>query len=443
MKKYLACLAVFSMLFTSLENSFADFNTINPSPYSMGVEGRPVQDLQDYYKPSQMVSILPNTPVAAKDKYGNTLYFTPSGKLSAKVSKDGSVSLSLASASRTLDANGNLVQQTENVKGSNIVEVKDGQGRITGYNELGFGGKVVKQYDYLGNLTVTNQYDKFGKNLSTITDELTKSKTVCDKAGNALYDINYEGSQTAWYTYNDAGRLSLKTDVAGNKTYFTDDGRMSYSENYQGKRTMTYNYGNDANGNLALLNSVDDIGNVTTYSNNKPQKTVDTNGKSLSAWFYTNDCLVCSVDYSLNETTWYDIDGKPLAASVDGYLSKQWLYADGKNVGVWDESTYTLSAMIRGQEVMKLMMPNKPTGEDVSYLIDKGYIRKFYDSDVANTDEIINNIYAALSSPQISETMISKSPATPSQVNGNKVQRFIDRNNLIEDYGSKALKNPL
>jgi len=63
-------------------------------------------------------------------------------------------------------------------------------------------------------------YDKYGKAQEYVLNELTQTKTVFDRNGNPKCDVNYEGTEIAWYHYNDKGNLTEKVDWHNNVTSY-------------------------------------------------------------------------------------------------------------------------------------------------------------------------------------------------------------------------------
>jgi len=51
-----------------------------------------------------------------------------------------------------VNAEGKLTSDSKQVAGTNIVEIKNDKGQIIGRQVLGYGGKVVKEYDDQSNL---------------------------------------------------------------------------------------------------------------------------------------------------------------------------------------------------------------------------------------------------------------------------------------------------
>jgi len=94
MAKTTACLLSATVMFVGTP-LYADVGLPQPDVYNFGPEGRSVQDLQEFAKPSMMMGILPGRPVAAREKDGSRVYFTAGGKLSVTVARDGSMQFTL------------------------------------------------------------------------------------------------------------------------------------------------------------------------------------------------------------------------------------------------------------------------------------------------------------------------------------------------------------
>ncbi|MHB9155027.1 MAG: hypothetical protein ACYC5N_04950, partial [Endomicrobiales bacterium] len=71
------CIVLSAALVFPSAKAAGEWNPAAGTPYSFGPEGRPINEIQEFAKPNQMMEILPNRPVAATDKYGNRVLFTP------------------------------------------------------------------------------------------------------------------------------------------------------------------------------------------------------------------------------------------------------------------------------------------------------------------------------------------------------------------------------
>lgn len=437
-KKLVKILSVLIAVMLLIPDSivFAAWGAQESNPYSFGVPGRPIEDVQraEYGKPSQMHSIVPGRPVKAHDKDGNTLYFTPSGKMTLRITKDGKRAYSLKAQSKIFNADGELEKETEMIKGTNKRVVKK-DGMIVQSEELGFGGKTVALSDltikdkagnilsaekakramakaspellkealfkgsmnkynnedgsgflyesedgfvYEFNETQSYDYDKYAKSAEYVIDELTKTKTVFNQKGKPSCDINAEGTEIAWYEYDEDDNLKFKKDIKGNVTSFDKDGNMLYTKDSNDNTLVSYNYKEDENGYKTLDTSVDQHGNITYFDNGNPSVQTTAEGDVITEYVYDNNVLIYSFDKTKEEVTWYDFNKKPLFVASNEFLSKEWIYSRGKLVGVWDNSSNRLTAIIEGQEVARYIVSEKPTAEIIQSLIDSGEIKKEY-----------------------------------------------------------------
>jgi hypothetical protein len=339
-----------------------------------------------------------------------------------KMTTDGKMQFSLVSINQTTTYNekGDLESQTQFVKGTNKSITKDSKGNITSYNELGYGGQVVKQYDLAikdekgnyvtakdvlakainkqdigapsfnngnaDNLTreynVTKEYsfDKYGKSPAQVTDQLTQSKTIFGSNGLPVSDINSEGQKTAEYTYDDKNKLVSKKDQFANITYFDKEGKMTYSENREGTVVLKYNYKSDSKGNTVLDTSVDMNGNVTTYANGKPQVEKSPEGKALNEWVYdqSGQTLLYTFEDATKTVSWYDISGRQLYNTVDNNIVKEWVYDQGKLAGVWDNTDNTFAMYSNGVQVKTVALDKKPEVTDIEKWNNEGVVSKKY-----------------------------------------------------------------
>jgi hypothetical protein len=368
--------AVSMMIILTVSVAKAQLPVKQHNPYSMGPEGRTVEDLKDFAKPNQMFEILPNRPVAATDSSGNRQYYTPSGHMSASVSKDGHTTFNLANMSKTVDAQGNLVSTEENVAGTNMKVVKNEFGEIISYKETGFGGSIVKEYDKDKNLKKSYTYDMYGKNLSYVTDEMTKGRTVFEN-GQAKYDEDFEGNRTAVYNYDDNRNLVSKVDMYGNITYYDGKGNITHTENKEGLVISRYNYEYDENGDYVVVSSYDPSTRETTfYKNGKQQYVKNASGTIITDYMWNGSKLIYTFNRTNQETTWYDIDGKTLYITFDNELISKNLYYKGQLVGIWDvrKGQVTIFKNERRELILQLAKNEEPTAEGVKIWINMGLI---------------------------------------------------------------------
>jgi hypothetical protein len=320
------------------------------NPYSIGPEGRSVEDLKDFAKPNQMMAILPNRPVEATDSLGNKQYFTPMGKLAVSVSKDGQVTYSLNGIAKTFDAEGKLISTEKNLKGTNLIEVRNEFGEILSYKETCFGGNVVKEYDKDKNLTKTYTYNSYGKTVTSITNELTHGKTIYEK-GLVAYDVDYEGNLTAKYEYDNKNKLILRTDMYGNKTHYDEHRNVTYTENKDGIILEQYNYLYDKNGDYVLDNTYDPSTRETTYyKNGRQQYTKNAEGAVVIDYSWNGSKLMFTFNRTNQETIWYDIDGRTLYTTFNDEVISKNLYYKGQLVGVWNARDKQITVFKNGKK---------------------------------------------------------------------------------------------
>lgn len=386
-----------SLIFTAgtLNASFLP----TPNPYVIGPEGRSVEDLRDFARPNQMFSVLPNRPIVATDASGARQYYTPSGKLAVSVATNGETTFSLQGTSITKDAEGKVTSISKNIVGTNLIETKNEFGEVIGYKETGLGGKVLKEYDKDTNLTKTYNYDQFGKNISSIVNEMTQAKTVFDDRGLAAYELDYEGNRLTKYEYDDKNRLTLKTDMYGNRTHYdTSNGTMVYTENKDGIVLSRYNYVYDSIGNYTLDNVVDPTTKEITYfKNGKQTVTKNHAGAVVTDYFWNGSKLVATFNRENQETTWYDIDGRTLYTSFNDKVISKNLYHKGQLVGIWDAKNNQVTILKNERRELILQLGDfgevadgedgfefnkdvvkEPTGEDIKAWIDAGLIDSKY-----------------------------------------------------------------
>jgi hypothetical protein len=347
-----------------------------PSPYNIGPEGRTVDDLRDFAKPNQMFEILPSRPIATTDSSGNKQYYTPTGQMSVSISKDGHVTFNLANMSKTVDEEGNLVSTEKNIVGTNMRVVKNEFGEIISYKETGFGGNIVKEYDKDKNLKKSYTYDMYGKNLSYVTDEMTKGKTVFEH-GLAKYDEDFEGNRTAIYKYNENSKLVSKVDMYGNTTYYDDKGNVTHTKNKEGLVISEYNYEYDENGNYIIVSSYDPSTRETIYyKDGKQQYVKNASGAIITDYMWNGSKLIYTFNRTNQETTWYDIDGKILYTTFNNELISKNLYYKGQLVGMWDvrKRQVTIFKNERRELILQLTENEEPTAENVKIWIDMGLI---------------------------------------------------------------------
>ncbi|MCL2144692.1 MAG: hypothetical protein FWH43_04280 [Endomicrobia bacterium] len=335
-----------SMIFTAgtLNASFMQ----GPNPYAMLPEGKSVHDLQGWATPSRSVNVMPGRPFRASDASGTQLYYTPSGKLAVSISKDGSTTFALGDVIKTRNRDGDLTSISKTIKGTNMVEVTNEFGEVLYYKELGRGGKTVATYDKDRNLTTTYNYNKYGKGLTSIVNEMTKGMVVFDeKTGLAMYDLDFEGFRVGKYIYDDKNRLMEKIDAYGNVSYFDGNGAITHTMDKDGVIMSRYNYKYADDGGYILESVVNPRTNDITYFDETGKQTVTKNseGAVVADYLWRGSTLVATFDRQSEQTTWYSYDGKTMYTTFNDELISKNLYYKGQLVGVWDVKTNQVTVL--------------------------------------------------------------------------------------------------
>lgn len=349
------------------------------SPYTFGPEGRPfesMQSIESLGRPKDMVSIVPKRPVAAKDKKGNRVYFTPNGKMSLKITKDGKMQFSLKGQTMIKDKKGKLETESKFMQGTDKVEIKNEHGEVLGYQVMGLGGKVVQELDDQGNLTKSHQYNRYGKSAEWVMDELTQTKTIFNEKGEPLHDVNFEGYEVAWYEHDDEGNLLTKTDLYGNVSYFNEDGHITHTVDIEGNEIAVYHYKEDEDGHI-YLDYVEDprTQTITYFKDGRQDVAKNHSGTVIKEWNWDGTKLIFTFDHETLETTWYDVTGKPKYTSLDGVEVKTWLYHEGRLVGFWNQANGTCIIYKNQREEITIEVGDTPpTGEEIAEWIEEGLI---------------------------------------------------------------------
>jgi YD repeat-containing protein len=336
----------------------------------------PIEQIE-FARPKDMVNILPGRPIAARDKYGNRTYFSPSGHAMLRISNDGKREFSLGAYSKETDEKGKVLRETTKSQGTNLVELKNDKGEIVGYQELGLGGRVVREYDSEMNLTRSYHYNDYGKKIEYVVDELSQSRTVYDDKGRPVYDLDFEGNKMATYQYDEDGRLEVKTDAYGNKTYFDKKGNMTATYDSKGNLLVKYEYGTTPDGHTELVSIKDMLtNNVTHFKDGKQVNVTNAQGAVIRDYFWDGAKLVCTYDRETQETTWYNINGKAMYTTFNDIKVKEWLYFKGKLVGFYDARSKSVVIYQNEREDYILNgIDNVPNASNIQELYDKGIIK--------------------------------------------------------------------
>ncbi|GAB1401931.1 hypothetical protein MASR1M68_08420 [Elusimicrobiota bacterium] len=378
MKNILVLVISLILAVGNVRASFLD----TPSPYSFGPAGRTVSDLRNFATPKMMVNILPNRPVVATDSSGNRVYYTPDGKMSLSISKDGSMNFSLGGTTKSMDSKGNLTSISSRISGTDIAEIKNEFGELLGYRQYNAAGGVSKEYDNQGNLTRTYNYDKYGKTISYITDEMSKTKTTYDELGReiAIYDadgyiLSASQYQDVSYERGEDGKtlniirhdktnsngllvsrenyqykrenLESPLELVHTTTFFNERGSATVTKDANGYVISRFVYKQDSDGNEVLSEVVNPrTGEVTYYKNGKEDKTVNAEGTVIKQCFWNGSKLMFSVTLG-KDGTWstitrntytedaknnvYDATGNILESrDADGNLLATYVYREGE-----------------------------------------------------------------------------------------------------------------
>ncbi len=333
---------IISLLFLITNNIQASFLK-SPNPYAFGPQGRSVSDLRDFAKPKHMARILPNRPVVATDSSGNRVYYTPDGKMTLSVGKDGSMSFSLSGVSKNMNASGEYKGTTRTLRGHGLLqEIRNENDQIVGYKALNGEGKTSKTFDKDMNLTATYVYKGQGAKLYYVQNEMTKGRTYYDNFGRTMCDKDKDGYILATYQYQDVaygysedGKTVTKTETTGDKgkglllsktttqqdlyrtevfstTFFDLKGNITHVTDAHGITISEYHYKNDDKGNQILDYVLDnDTKQKTFYDKHGNREYTVDDMEQVIARYYDDYVMNIAQDGSYTVTR-YDIDGKEL-----------------------------------------------------------------------------------------------------------------------------------
>ena len=391
---------VISLLFLITNNIQASFLE-GPNPYSFGPQGRSVSDLRDFAKPKGMVRILPNRPVAATDSSGNRVYYTPDGKMTLSIAKDGSMSFSLSGVTKGYNSDGELKNISKTLKGKGLLqEVRNEKDEVVGYKTLNGKGKVAKTYDKDMNLTATYVYKGQGAKIDYIQNEMTKGRTYYDDYGREMCTRDFDGYIMKTFLYTDVEytadekdntRMTLKatkkdsnptntgllvsvrefvakptadtkydaeTDTRSGtvetekfayaETFFDLEGKTLYTKDADGFTTKEHHYKQDDKGNKIMDYLLDVMTGNRTYYDEHGTASYTVNDKGSVIARYFDGYTVSLRDGFVTEVTKYDIDGKELYTTLknieydtDGTIKKVIDTEEEGDDKVWHEYVYT------------------------------------------------------------------------------------------------------
>ena len=263
-----------------------------------------------------------------------TLLYNEEGKLTAVRDDYG--------RSATISYENGNIKTVINPLGESIRYVYDDEHRIlsatasdatTSYviNEYDEMGRVVKQYDGLGNssefsyttdeegVLTTTGIDRNGNTISFQSDHMGHVVAITDQNGhttgysyddngNLLAEINANGN-AVYYSYDDANNLLTVTDYNGNITSMTYDvyGNILTVDGSDGEQsTYTYN----PNQMLATTSENSGVRRTYAYNTNAQLLSESVTGLGVKSYTYTNGRMTTATDYMGNPTTMtYDETG--------------------------------------------------------------------------------------------------------------------------------------
>ena len=203
---------IISLFFLISNNVYASFLQ-GPNPYSFGPQGRSVSDLRDFAKPKNMVKILPNRPIVATDSEGNRLYYTPDGKMTLSIAKNGAMSFSLGGVNKSYNSDGDFSGITRTIRGSGLLqEIRNKDNQLLGYRALNGDGKVHQTFDKDGNVSATYFYTGQGANVDYVQNEMTGGRTYYDEYGRTKYEVDFNGYIQRTYLYADTAYTVDESD---------------------------------------------------------------------------------------------------------------------------------------------------------------------------------------------------------------------------------------
>ncbi len=316
----------------------------------------------EFFRPAKkLIDRNPRTPLVIKDKNGNVMYTTSDGKIMVEVDTHGNKTFLLKGRkTHKMDSKGKLTRQWKREAGSNIVVVKNEFDEKIGLEEYGLGGKIIAGYDADGNRIISYKYKKYGKSVDWVIDELTQSRVKYGDDGKPLYEVDCEGNKLAVYAYDEEGKLKYKDDIYGNRTFYDEKGNMLKTVAKEGYVLATYYYKKDKEGYLTLKTVRDEItGDVTIYEDGRPQEVRNNRDAVIKDYKWCGTTLIYTENIKTGEITWYK-NGKPTYITHEGYLIKEWMYYQGKLLGIWNEKSRSFQFYSHGKEEMELYLGEKP-----------------------------------------------------------------------------------
>ena len=373
---------IISLLFLISNNIQASFLQ-GPNPYSFGPQGRSVSDLRDFGKPKQMVRILPNMPVVATDSSGNRVYYTPDGKMTLSVAKDGSMTFSLGGLSKNYNSDGDYSGSTKTMRGSGLLQkIRNKDDQVIGYRALNGDGKTSRTYDKNKNLTATYVYTGQGAKIDYVQNEMTGGRTYYDEHERAMKDVDMDGYILRTYQYEDVSYVMLDSDSTRkeltvikkdpskvstgllvssrdygyntisvntekgdvqnqyvyNTTYYDEEGKVLYTQKFDGFITAEYHYKQDNKGNKILDYVINNLDKTKTFYDEYGSRDYTVNDADSLITKYYDDYAVNYNNGAVTSVTRYDIDGTELYTTFKNVIYNN----DGTIDEVRDEDDFLL-----------------------------------------------------------------------------------------------------
>lgn len=356
---------LFTLLLSVYYCITAGYSLAGINPYSF-YPSRIYRPKGEFFRSSKnLIDMNPLRPLVITDKNGNKMYVTSSGEVMVSVDRSGNKTFTLKGRrSHTKDSKGRLTRQWERTPGSNMVVVKNEFGEEIQTEEYRLGGKVVAEYDADGNLTKSYEYNKYGKRMEWVVDELTQSRIRYGNDGKPLYDIDSEGNKIATYEYDIKGRLDYRQDVYGNRTYFDKIGNRLKTVAKEGYEIATYKYKKDKNGYYEVGAVKDEVtGNITLYRDGKQHEVRNFNGVVVRSYKWQGTMLVYT-QAGTGEITWYKTN-RPTYTTYKGEMVQEWMYYDGKLMGMWDENKKRFELYSHGRKEIEIGFNDRPEIEEL------------------------------------------------------------------------------
>jgi hypothetical protein len=326
----------------------------------------------EFFRPArELIDRNPLRPLVITDKNGNKTYMSAQGEVMVSVDNQGNKTFSIkGKRSHRRDSKNKLTQQWDREAGSNMVTTRNEFGEVTGKEEYGLGGKMIAEYDAEDNKTKSFQYNKYGKQVEWVIDELTQSRVRYGDDGKPAYDIDFEGHTIATYKYDAAGFLNYREDIYGNRTFFDKSGNRTKTLAKEGYLMATYEYGKDANGYFEVKSVKDEMtGNITLYKDGQQYETRNNMDVVITTYKWQGTKLIFS-ENGTGEVTWYK-NGRQAYVTFEGDMINEWVYHDGKLMGVWDERKQNLLLYSHGRKEMELGYDAMPDEVEILKLYEK------------------------------------------------------------------------